>query len=71
MAVGLAISVLWALFVNGGIAKGFGITPILGKPWVFIDPGAIGLPFSLVTLFVVSSFTKKLPQEVIDKCFKK
>lgn len=70
MAVGLVISVLWALFVNGSIAKGFGLTPMLGKPWVFIDPGAIGLPFSLITLFAVSSFTKKLPKEVVDKCFK-
>lgn len=70
MIVGLLVSLTYALFFNGKIAAGFGITPVLGKPWVYIDAGAIGLPFSLITLFVVSSFTKKLPKEVIDKCFK-
>ncbi len=70
MVVGLLVSLTYAVFFNGKIAAGFGITPVLGKPWVFIDAGAIGLPFSLITLFVVSKFTKKLPQELVDKCFK-
>jgi SSS family solute:Na+ symporter len=70
MVVGLVVSVVYAVFFNGKIASGFGLTPALGKPWIFIDAGAIGLPFSLITLFVVSKFTNKLPQELVDKCFK-
>ena len=67
MIVGLAVSLLWTFIFNGGTLGIKSLTNI--HPLNFIEPGFVGLLFSIITLFVVSKYTNKLPQEHIDACF--
>lgn len=71
MLVGLGVTIAWALLVNEKISTAFGLTPLLPKPFSVMDSGMIGLPLSLIALFVVSYLTKPLPKEHTDMCFKK
>ncbi len=70
MIVGLGASLVWSLFFYGKTAAAFQLGgPLLPAPWSFMDPGLIGLPLSLITLFVASSLTKPPPKEHVDLAF--
>lgn len=69
MVVGLGVSIIWTLVFNGGtlgIKSLFSIHPISS-----IEPGIVGLAFSIVILFVVSAFTRKISKDHVDLCFAK
>ena len=69
MVVGLGVSIIWTFVFNGGtlgIKSLFSIHPISS-----IEPGIVGLAFSIVVLFVVSAFTRKIPKEHVELCFAK
>lgn len=73
MIVGLGTTIVWACLVNEKISMAIKIVPapLLPKPFSVMDSGMIGLPLSLIALFVVSYLTKPLPKEHTDMCFKK
>ncbi len=78
MVVGFFVSMFWLLFVHFKEAKSLGIAKMLfGKDSllsgdiIFVDALIIALPISLLTAFIVSSFTKKLDDKHLDACFGK
>ncbi len=77
MFVGFFGSAFWLLFVHQKEAEALGLCKFIfnkptltGFPWVVVDPIVVILPISLLTAVFVSFFTKKLPKEHIDSCFK-
>lgn len=76
---GIGVSLFWLIFVFAKTATGLGIcqfifgvpTLISMHPWPYIDVMLIAVPISAIFTYVVSLFTKKPEQEVIDKSFKK
>ncbi|MCK5743714.1 MAG: sodium:solute symporter family protein, partial [Caldisericia bacterium] len=69
MLVGLGISIMWTLVFNGGTLGIKSLTDI--APLKYMEPGIVGLVFSIIILFVVSAMTKKMPGEHISMCFAK
>lgn len=77
MIVGFSGTVFWLLFIHQKEAAAIGLCKfIFGKPclavypWTVVDPIVVILPVSLCTAFLVSFFTKKMPKEHLDVCFK-
>jgi SSS family solute:Na+ symporter len=77
MSVGFLGTMGWLLFVHEKEAAAIGLCkfifnkPVLaGMPWSVVDPIVVILPLSLITAVVVSLFTKKMPKEHLDLCFK-
>lgn len=77
MLVGFFGNTFWLLFVHVkesealGLCKFiFNVPTLAAYPWTVIDPIVIWLPVSFLTAIVVSLFTKKVPKEHIDFCFK-
>ncbi|HOO96340.1 MAG TPA: sodium:solute symporter family protein [Caldisericia bacterium] len=72
MILGLFSSILWSVLFNAKVSGAFGITPVFNyAPWTYIEPGAIGLVISILTLFIVSMATKPPPKEHVETCFSK
>jgi len=77
IGVGLGASLFCLAFLHREEAAALGLSQFLfGKevlveahPWPVIDPILIALPFSALTLVLVSLFTHKLPAAHLDKCF--
>ncbi len=69
MLVGLGMSIMWTLVFNGGTLGIKSLTSI--APLKYMEPGIVGLVFSIITLFVVSAMTKKMPGEHVSMCFSK
>jgi SSS family solute:Na+ symporter len=77
MLIGFFGNVFWLLFIHQKEAVAIGLCkfifnqPTLSQyPWTVVDPIVVILPLSLVTAFLVSAFTKKLPKEHLEACFK-
>jgi SSS family solute:Na+ symporter len=77
MLTGFLGSAFWLLFVHEKESTALGIcnfifgTPTIAKfPWTVIDPIVVILPISLIVVFAVSFFTKKLSSQHIEECFK-
>ncbi|MDD5347895.1 MAG: sodium:solute symporter family protein [Candidatus Omnitrophica bacterium] len=77
MCVGFFGTALYLLFIHEKEAVAIGLCkfifnkPVLaGSPWTVVDPIVVILPISLVTAFLVSTFTKKLPRDHVEACFK-
>ncbi len=76
MIVGLIVSSFWLVFVHfkeakaHGICKSmFGVDSLLSGDIIFVDSLIIALPFSTLTVIVVSILTKPMKKEHIDRCF--
>jgi solute:Na+ symporter, SSS family len=77
MLIGFSGNVFWLLFIHQKEAAAIGLCkfifnkPVLSQyPWTVVDPIVVILPISLFTAFLVSSFTKKLPKDHLEACFK-
>jgi SSS family solute:Na+ symporter len=77
MIVGFFGTAFWLLFIHEkesaalGLCKFIFAKPTLASyPWTVVDPIVVIFPISLVTAFLVSGFTKKLPKDHIENCFK-
>lgn len=74
---GISVSLFWLIFVFEKTAKGLGICQFLfgvpslisTHPWPFIDVMLIAVPISAILTVVVSLFTKKLDDDVINNAF--
>ncbi len=69
MISGLVVSIGWVLVFNGSTLKIKSLFDI--APWKYIEPGIVGLIVSIIVLFVVSIYTKKMDQDHVDSCFAK
>jgi len=77
MAVGSLGTVFWLLFIHEKESAALGLCKLLfNKPtlakgsWTVVDQIFIILPLSFLVGWLVSLWTKKLPQEHVQKCFK-
>jgi solute:Na+ symporter, SSS family len=77
MIIGFTGTAFWLLFIHEkesaalGLCKFIFSKPTLAQyPWTVVDPIVVILPISLVTAFVISAFTKRLPKEHLDNCFR-
>jgi solute:Na+ symporter, SSS family len=77
MLVGFTGTAFWLLFIHEKESAALGLCKfIFGKPtlaqypWTVVDPIVAILPVSLITAFAISFFTKKLPKEHLDNCFR-
>jgi solute:Na+ symporter, SSS family len=78
MVIGFLSSLLWMLLVHspqsssiGFVRYLFGKDSLLEFPFNAIDPIFIAFPLSLITVFIVSTFTKKMDSAFIKKCYEK
>jgi SSS family solute:Na+ symporter len=74
---GLVVSIIWMVFFHVKEASALGIgkylfgKPTLGEfPWTVIDAQFIALPISFALAIGVSLFTRRLPDEHIERCWK-
>ncbi|HOW43304.1 MAG TPA: sodium:solute symporter family protein [Candidatus Omnitrophota bacterium] len=77
MAVGFLGTAFWLLFVHEKEAAAIGLckfifnkTTLTGQPWTVVDPIVVVLPVSFLTAILVSLFTKKLPKDHLEMCFR-
>ncbi len=79
MAVGFGVSAFWLLFIKSQEAGAIGLVKLItgGKTslladypnWPSVDPIVIALPLSLLTLIVVTFFTRAPDAEHLHRCF--
>jgi solute:Na+ symporter, SSS family len=79
MTVGLSVSLFWLLLVKAKEASAIGLVQWVtgGKPslladypnWPSVDPIVIALPLALLTLVLVSAFTKPADEAHLRRCF--
>lgn len=67
----------WVLFIHQKESEALGLCKLIFNkptlasfPWTVVDPIVIMLPLSLITAIVVSLFTRKMPKDYLDSCFK-
>ncbi|MDT8390920.1 MAG: sodium:solute symporter family protein [Lentisphaeria bacterium] len=79
MITGFVLTTFWLLFIKDQEARALGICKaltgkyslLLDKPnWAVVDPIMVALPVSALVLVVVTLFTKPMPADHIDNCFK-
>ncbi|MCK9595092.1 MAG: sodium:solute symporter family protein [Candidatus Omnitrophica bacterium] len=77
MMVGFFGTAFWLLFIHQKEAVAIGLCKFIfnkpclaGHPWTVVDPIVVILPISLLTAVLVSTFTKKLPKDHVENCFK-
>ncbi|HOT37883.1 MAG TPA: sodium:solute symporter family protein [Candidatus Latescibacteria bacterium] len=78
VVVGFFGSACWLLFVHQKESEALGLCKLVfgkaslaaGTVWAMVDPIVVILPISFVVAFGVSMWTKKMPQEHLDACFK-
>ena len=79
IAVGAGVSLFGLVFCHAAEAKALGICRLLtgrdvlfaAHPWPVVDTLCYALPLSLLTLVVVSRFTRKLSGEHLERCFRR
>ncbi|WP_295444190.1 sodium:solute symporter family protein [uncultured Thiodictyon sp.] len=79
MAVGLGVSLFWLLLIKSKEASAIGLvqwltggkTSVLaGYPnWPMVDPIIVALPLAILTLLLVSAFTKPVDARHLGLCF--
>ena len=79
MTVGLVVSLFWLLLVKAKEASAIGLVQLVtgGKTslladypnWPSVDPIVVALPAALLTLILVSAFTRPPAAEHLDRCF--
>ena len=77
MLVGFFGTLFWLLFAHQAESDPLGICKfifnkptLVQAPWTMADPIIVILPISLLTVFLVSAFTRKMPKEHVEHCFK-
>ncbi|MDD5613934.1 MAG: sodium:solute symporter family protein [Candidatus Omnitrophica bacterium] len=77
MLVGFLGTAFWLFFIHQKESAALGLCQfifnkptLVGYPWVVVDQIFVILPLSALTAIIVSLFTKKLPREHINDCFK-
>lgn len=77
MLTGCFGSLFWLLFVHQKESEALGLCKfIFGKPtlaqfpWTVVDPIVVVLPVSMIVAIAVSLFTKRLPSDHVNHCFK-
>ncbi len=77
IAVGFFGTAFWLLFIHEKEAVALGFCqfifnkPTLAQfPWTVVDPIVIILPISFLTAVAVSLFTRKVPGQHLEECFK-
>jgi SSS family solute:Na+ symporter len=77
MLVGFFGTLFWLLFAHQAESDPLGICKfifnkptLVQPPWTMADPIIVILPISLLTVFLVSAFTRKMPKEHVEHCFK-
>ncbi|MHB1346644.1 MAG: sodium:solute symporter family protein [Candidatus Humimicrobiaceae bacterium] len=78
MITGIVTSIFWMLFIHEANAKAIGLvnlltgkTTLLMAPWSGIDQIVIVLPLTFIVTIIVTLFTKRMPNEMIDNAFRK
>lgn len=79
MTVGMSVSLFWLAFIKAREASAIGLVQLVtdGKTsllanypnWPSVDPIIIALPASLLTLILVSAFTRPPDQAHLRRCF--
>ena len=79
MVVGLGVSLFWLLLVKSKEAAAIGLVQqvtggktsiLIDYPnWPMVDPVVVALPLALLTLILVSAFTKPADAGHLDRCF--
>jgi solute:Na+ symporter, SSS family len=79
MAVGMGVSLFWLLLVKSKEAAAIGLvqqvtggkTSILADfpNWPMVDPVVVALPLAVLTLVLVSAFTRPSDPEHLRRCF--
>jgi len=77
LVTGLVSSLFWILFIqkaqwyrpNEISRVMIGTEGLLGFPWDTVDSVLVALPLSFIATIAVSVFTRKLPDDIIKKCF--
>ncbi|AUB84454.1 sodium:solute symporter family protein [Candidatus Thiodictyon syntrophicum] len=79
MIVGLGVSLFWLLLVKSKEAAAIGLVQqvtggktsiLIDYPnWPMVDPVVVALPLALLTLILVSAFTKPADAGHLDRCF--
>jgi SSS family solute:Na+ symporter len=77
ITVGFLGTAFWLLFIHEKEAAAIGLckfifnkTTLTGQPWTVVDPIVVVLPVSFLTAILVSLFTKKLPKDHLEMCFR-
>jgi SSS family solute:Na+ symporter len=77
MLVGFFGTGLWLLFIHKKESEAIGLCKFIFDkptlaifPWTVVDPIVVVLPVSLLTAILVSLFTKKMPGDHLNHCFK-
>jgi solute:Na+ symporter, SSS family len=77
MLAGFLGTAFWILFIHQKEAAAIGLCKFIfnkpclaGFPWTVVDPIVAILPVSLLTAVLVSLFTRKLPKDHVENCFK-
>ena len=78
MITGIVSSVFWMLFIHEANAKAIGLvklltgkTTLLMPPWSGIDQIVIALPLAFIVTIIVTLCTKRMPNELVEKAFRK
>jgi len=78
MITGAVVTTFWLVFIKDAEAQAlgicnslFGVSSLLVKSpnWPVVDPLIIALPLSALILVVVSLFTRKPPDEFLERVF--
>ncbi|MCL6611395.1 MAG: sodium:solute symporter family protein [Peptococcaceae bacterium] len=77
VALGYGVSIFGFVFLHASEAVPFGICKaVFGKPtllpypWTHVDPLFYSIVISSLALIVISYFTRPLPQDHLDRCFR-
>ncbi len=78
MITGFVVTAFWLLFVKAKEADAIGVVHWFTKEksilahypnWPVVDPIVVALPLSIIVLILVSAFTKKPDDTLLQKCF--
>ncbi|MFZ5632490.1 MAG: sodium:solute symporter family protein [Bacillota bacterium] len=78
VALGYGVSIFGFVFLHASEAVPFGICKaifgkptLLGYPWTHVDPLFYSIVISAAALVIVTFLTSPMPQEHLDRCFRK